>query len=94
MGAGAADTIVIVLREVAYGSISSFWPRTDDFRSTPISRHFQRPSACLKGANKRHMRGRKLQSLFDHLVSAGEQRGRHGEPEVEAEYGALAVDRR
>jgi hypothetical protein len=35
-----------------------------------------------------------ITSLFDHLVSAGEQRGRHGEPEVESEYGALAVDRR
>ena len=29
------------------GSIASFWPRADDFRSTPINRHRYRGSACI-----------------------------------------------
>ena len=36
------------------GSNASFRPSADNIRSTPISRHFQCPSACLKGANRRH----------------------------------------
>jgi hypothetical protein len=36
-------------------SFASVWPRTDDFRSTPINRHRYRASACLKCANKRLM---------------------------------------
>ena len=34
-----------------FGSFASVWPRTDDFRSTPINRHRYRASACLKCAN-------------------------------------------
>ena len=33
-----------------YGSIASLWTRAAHFRSTPINRHAQRPSACFKGA--------------------------------------------
>jgi hypothetical protein len=32
------------------GSKAPFRPSRDHFRSAPLSRHFQRPSACLKGA--------------------------------------------
>ena len=37
-------------------SFASVWPRTDDFRSTPINRHRYRASACLKCARGRHER--------------------------------------
>jgi len=37
-----------------YGSNASFCAWADDLRSTSISRHSQSPSACLKGANRRH----------------------------------------
>src|ERR1700738_2464259 len=33
-----------------FGSIASFRPDTDHFRSSPISSHFQSWLACLKGA--------------------------------------------
>ena len=36
---------------VRVGSEAPFWKSADDFRFAPISRHFQSPSACLKGAN-------------------------------------------
>jgi hypothetical protein len=39
---------------VAVGSIASRRPRAAHFRSSPISRHSQGHSACVKGANKRH----------------------------------------
>jgi hypothetical protein len=39
-----------------YGSISSFLPRTANFRSTPATGHSWCPSACLKGAKRRHAR--------------------------------------
>jgi hypothetical protein len=35
-------------------SNASFRLCADNFRFTPMSRHFQRPSACLKSANRRH----------------------------------------
>ena len=38
----------------ALGSIASFRPWFGHFRSTPISRHSQRPLACPKSARKRH----------------------------------------
>jgi hypothetical protein len=31
----------------------SFWPRADHFRSSPMSGHFQIPSACLKRVESR-----------------------------------------
>src|SRR5207253_444982 len=34
----------------ASGSIASLWPWAEDFRSNPINRHSQCPSACLKRA--------------------------------------------
>ena len=34
--------------DVAFGSFASVWPRTDDFRSTPVNRHRYRASGCLK----------------------------------------------
>ncbi len=37
--------------DVGIGSEAPFWKSADDFRFAPISRHFQSPSACLKGAN-------------------------------------------
>jgi hypothetical protein len=37
-------------RSVRLGSNASFRLCADNFRSAPMSRHFQRPSACLKGA--------------------------------------------
>ena len=40
-------------RYVRKGSIASFWPRIDHFRSTPINGHAQCSSACLKGAKSR-----------------------------------------
>ena len=40
------------------GHSRRFWPRIDDFRSTPINRHRYRASACLKGAiNSHHLGG-------------------------------------
>jgi hypothetical protein len=42
------------------GSIASVWPRTDDFRSTPINRHRYRASACLKRANSGLMQRSKV----------------------------------
>jgi hypothetical protein len=36
------------------GSKAPFSQRADHFRSTPINRHSQRPSARLKGADRRH----------------------------------------
>jgi len=36
------------------GSKAPFWHSADYFRSSPISRHFQSPPACRKGANRRH----------------------------------------
>src|SRR6266566_1324715 len=33
------------------GPEAPFWKSADDFGFAPISRHFQSPSACLKGAN-------------------------------------------
>jgi hypothetical protein len=39
-----------ILLDVRIGSIASAWPRTDDFRSTPINRHRCRASGCLKCA--------------------------------------------
>ena len=41
--------------DVAFGSFASVWPRTDDFRSSPINRHRYRASACLKCANSGHI---------------------------------------
>jgi len=38
------------VRDVRDGSISSFWPRTDHFRSSPTSGHFQISPACPKSA--------------------------------------------
>src|SRR5258708_39810995 len=40
--------------DVSVGSIASFWSSADHFRFTPISRHSQYPSACLKGATNGH----------------------------------------
>ena len=37
-----------------FGSIASLWPSPGRFRSTPINRHSQNPSACLKGTKRRH----------------------------------------
>ena len=37
--------------DVGFGSIASFRPCVDHFRSTPISRRFLSPSACLKRAS-------------------------------------------
>jgi hypothetical protein len=53
---------------VRFGSFASLWLCADYFRSTPISRHSQGPSACLKGAN--FVTG---DGSFDHLISPGEQ---------------------
>jgi hypothetical protein len=36
-----------------FGSKAPFWPSADHFRSTPISRRFLSPSACLKGVESR-----------------------------------------
>jgi len=36
------------LVDVRSESISPFWPRTDRFRSSPMSGHFQIPPACPK----------------------------------------------
>jgi hypothetical protein len=38
------------------GSISPFWPRTDRFRSFPMSGHFQIPPACPRPSTKRQLR--------------------------------------
>jgi hypothetical protein len=38
------------VRNVRLGSFASVWPRTDDFRSTPINRQCYRASACLECA--------------------------------------------
>ena len=37
--------------QVAFGSLAPLWPSAGYFRSSPISRPFSGPSACLKGAN-------------------------------------------
>jgi len=42
------------LIEVGFGSKAPFWKSANHFRSSPISRPFQCPSACLKGANGGH----------------------------------------
>src|ERR1700738_2604149 len=39
---------------VRVGSIASLWPWAEDFRSNPINRHSQCPSACLKRARLGH----------------------------------------
>jgi len=39
--------------EVAFGSKAPFWKSASHFRSSPISRPFQCPSACLTGAQER-----------------------------------------
>ena len=49
----------------------------------PHKQTFQGPPACLKGAINGHGR------LFDHLIGAGKQRGRHGEVE---RFGGLEID--
>jgi hypothetical protein len=36
------------------GSIASFWPLADDFRSSPASGHRHGRSVCLKSAINRH----------------------------------------
>ena len=40
--------------QIRNGSKAPFGPCADHFLSTSKSRHFQRPPACLKGANERH----------------------------------------
>src|ERR1700730_4168638 len=42
--------VLQLVADVAFGSIASFRPDTDHFRSSPISSHFQSWLACLKGA--------------------------------------------
>src|ERR1035437_3019202 len=37
---------------VLVGSLALFGLGVDQYRSSPISKHFQSPSACLKGATK------------------------------------------
>src|SRR6267142_3789731 len=52
--------------DVSVGSFASVWPRTDDFRSTPINRHRYRASACLKSAKA------EAASIFEpHLLVRG-----------------------
>src|SRR5215208_1822398 len=51
------------------GSIASLWPRTVRFRYSPVSGHFQRPSACLKSAMNGHG------GLFDRLIGARQEGG-------------------
>ena len=38
--------------DVSVGSIASFWPKADDFRSSRGSRHRHGRSACLKRADR------------------------------------------
>src|SRR5262249_5010170 len=53
--------------------------RPSDVRFTPKSGHWNSISKCPLCAKSRHSEERT--SLFDHLVGAGKQRLRHGEPE-------------
>src|SRR5467141_1391432 len=64
------------LAHVRRGSIASFWPCADHFRSTPINRHARSRPACLKGARFGPLHGSKQLKLFDHFVGAGEQKMR------------------
>ena len=60
------------------------------FRSSLISRHRADALACPKGARRRH------RGLFDHLVSAAEQRGQRDETECgdpDRNPGGPAVER-
>jgi hypothetical protein len=52
------------------GSIKSFWRRADDFRSTPINRHFPSRSACLKRAQ---IRTHSPKQRDNHRVGTGGQ---------------------
>jgi hypothetical protein len=63
------------------GQKATVWPRTDDFRSTPINRHRYRPSACLECAITGRAQPRQVWALFDHLVGAGEQHVWHRKTE-------------
>ena len=49
---------------VRFGSIASFGPRADRFRSSPHNGHRQRPPACLKRAKIEHLRPTRLRSSF------------------------------
>ena len=42
------------MTDVSFGSFGSVWPRTDDFRSTPINRHRCRARHHLRGAGIRN----------------------------------------
>jgi hypothetical protein len=42
----------IFVADVSVGSIASFWPKADDFRSSRGSRHRHGRSACLKRADR------------------------------------------
>jgi len=52
-----------------------------DVRFTPKSRHSSALVQCPLSAKSRHSALRQRMTLFDHLVGAGKQRLRHGEPE-------------
>jgi hypothetical protein len=58
------DADLTVEGHVPKGSIASSWPCASQFRSTPINRHSQTQSACLKGA-----KSGSRSALFNNLVA-------------------------
>jgi hypothetical protein len=66
---------------VSIGSIASFWPSADHFRSSPGNGHRQADPARPKSAPFPDSRIAAKQTLFDHFVRAGEHRCRQIEAE-------------
>ena len=56
-----------LIANVSVGSKASIWPPALHFRSSPMNRHRQRPSACLKRATSGLLH-RSNCFLFDHLI--------------------------
>ena len=72
-GRGRALSRTVNVRD---GSFTSVWPRTDDFRSTPVNGHSPDRRACLKGANN----GQSDKSGFELLAHPDQMRTRSSVP--------------